>query len=170
MDFSLTRRFQMDQRLMMDAQNLAKFSFFQRCGVFGVTLDSQRDRAEGLLHAVSLLREPSERRCLIIYPQGRLSADWEEAPFEGGLEAILKRAPEATALPVWRHFHHGKHELPEVGIQLGAPIPGSEQPTTQVLENALNVTKMALFERLKSDAGGDALYLSKRVKALRGET
>ncbi len=170
LDFSLTRSFGIDQRVMMEAKNLQRFPYFQKCGVFGVDLESARGRGQGLLHAVRLLSEESERRCLIIYPQGRLTADWDEAPLQGGLEAILKRAPQATAIPVWRHFHHGKHELPEVEMQLGDPILPGQALSTADLGDALESVRLSLFLRLKKSEDKELFYISRRIKSLRGET
>lgn len=170
LDFSLTREFGMDQRLMMEARNLAQFPFFQKCGVFGVDLESARDRGEGLLHAVRILNEGGSRRCLIIYPQGRLVPDWESVPLQPGLEAIFKRAPQATGLPVWRKIHHGKHELPEVEIQLGEPILPGTSPSLKDLDESLQKTREALILRLNEVNVIAEYTLSRCSKSLRGET
>ncbi|MBK1859551.1 1-acyl-sn-glycerol-3-phosphate acyltransferase [Cerasicoccus arenae] len=168
LDFSLTRHFGMDNRLMMEAKNLAQFSFFQKCGVFGVDLDSARGRGAGLLHAVRLLQEPSTRRCLILYPQGRLVPDWEDVPLQEGLEIILRKAPGVTALPVWRRLHLGKHELPEAEIEIGEPLSPGGGRTTAQLANALNATKMALETRLSVKNDKQIIYISKGINTLRG--
>lgn len=170
LDFSLTRRFGMDNRLMMEAKNLRQFPFFQKCGVFGVELDSPRGRADGLLHAVHLLKESSQRRCLILYPHGRLTQPWEDPPFQPGLTAMLKRAPNATALPVWREMRFGAHELPTVEIQLGQVILPQTTLDDDALRLRLDQTRNALISRLKADDCKEVFYIYQRRKPLRGET
>lgn len=164
LDFTLTRHFGMDSRLMMEAANLRKFAYFQQCGVFGVELDSARGRAAGLLHAVRLLQEKSSRRCLIIYPHGRLTKDWENAPFQSGLETILARAPQATALPVWRMIHFGDQEKPFVEIEIGEPISAEKSPSSDILCEKLAETRNRLIARLNDDNIEEIVYISKSLK------
>lgn len=173
LDFSLGEHFQMDSRLMMEEKNLRLYRFFQGCGCFGVDLESQRGRGESLLHAVRLLSEDdASRRCLILYPHGRLVPDWEtpRPAFAGGLERVLARAPGATAVPVWRKLTFGKHELPEVDIHLGPPILADVPRDTAALSSALDSTRHMLHERLNRGTLGDVLYLSRRRSLLLGET
>jgi len=170
LDFSVTRHFGMDNRLMMEAKNLRQFSYFQKCGVFGVDLNSRRDRAEGLKHAVKLLTEPSKRRCLILYPHGRLTQPWESPSFQPGLAGLLGRAPGATALPIWRQMRFGAHELPSVDIEIGPPIPASDQPSQAALEQSLSQAQQSLQSRIDSGNHEGGWLLSRRLKSLRGET
>ncbi|MEO0796319.1 MAG: lysophospholipid acyltransferase family protein [Verrucomicrobiota bacterium] len=171
LDFMLTRHHQMDSRLMMEAKNLRKFPFFQKCGVFGVDLDSARSRAEGLLHACRLLDGESSRRCLIIYPHGRLIPQWEKTPeLQPGLAKILERVPQANAIPVFRQFTFGKHELPEVEIHIGTPLVRDDPRGTKELNDALHFAKEALNSRLSGNLDGFVHFLSHPVNRLRGET
>lgn len=166
LDFSLTRHFGMDNRLMMEARNLRQFAFFQKCGVFGVELDSPRGRADGLLHAVRLLNDGAPRRCLILYPHGRLTHPWEDPPFQPGLEAVLKRSSRATALPVWREMHFGAHELPTVDIQLGQPLPPEVMRDTPALHQALQDARNALITRLEDHNSEHIFYIREGKKPL----
>jgi len=172
LDFSLGERYGLDTRMMMEEKNLRRYCFFQGCGCFGVDLESRRGRGESLLHAVRLLREGAPRRCVILYPHGRLVHDWEQPKprFEGGLERVLARAPEATALPVWRRFIFGKHELPEVEIQLGEPLVPRAARTSADLEAALEATAARLADRLRSADETGVEYLARRRLFLLGET
>lgn len=104
--------------LMMEEANLRKVMYFQKCGVFGVDLESKRGKVESFRYAVKRAQEPGN--CLVLYPHGRLVMPWDEPPpFRPGLARIGPMAPGAWYLPVWREMFFGKRARAEVRIGAG---------------------------------------------------
>lgn len=123
LEWRLVEFFGGDLRLMMAAQNLRQFPFFRRVGVFGVDLEDPRDRVRGLLHCVRLLKQENLRRTLVLFPQGELRPAHEPfLPFQGGLETLLRKSPQAKAFPVGKIIRPGRFQHPEVLLRIGEPL------------------------------------------------
>ncbi|WOO42501.1 lysophospholipid acyltransferase family protein [Rubellicoccus peritrichatus] len=171
--FQLARRYGIDQRVIMEEKNLQRFPFFRYVGVFGVDLDLKEGRAQSLMHCVRTLKVDKPRRALLMYPQGRLVSPLEKAwpPFKPGIETILKLCPAVKAVPIIHEIVSGKHQLPEVFIEIGQPISAANQPDATVLEAALKDTREIMIEKvLAGSVPQNGFYLSKPAKHMHGET
>ncbi len=139
-ELPLIRQFRMFPFLMMEEKNLQRLKFFRNTGVFGVDLDSPRERARGLLYATRILRNVPEgqRRALFLYPHGRIVSPHEPWPhFLGGLEVLLRKSPATAAVPVYKRILFGNTPLPEVSLYVGKPLARDSNPGTADLEQAL---------------------------------
>lgn len=142
-ELPLIRQFRLFPFLMMEEKNLRRLQFFRNTGVFGVDLESPRERARGLLYATRVLRGMPEgqRRALFLYPHGRIVSPHEDwPPFLGGLEVLLRKSPAVAAVPVYKRILYGNTPLPEVSLYVGEPLRRDAQPGTQDFEQALRAT------------------------------
>jgi len=169
LDLLVWNQFHMDAYLMMDERNLRRLRYFTQTGVFGVDLESQRGRAEGLLYASRLLREAAGRRVLALYPEGRLVPEWEEPqPLRAGVPVLLKRAPGARAMPVWRRIVFSKYQLPDAYIYLGEPFAGPAD--TGMLRSRLDACAEALDNKLRNHPEAGWVVLLQTHRRLHGNT
>ena len=158
-------RLNLDYYIMMEEKNLLKFRYFQKTGVFGVDLDSQKGRSQALLYAARLLRSDSFRRTLLMYPHGRLVNDFEPWPeFQGGLSGLLKINEGAHARPMAKKIHSGKYPLPEAVIRIGPPIAADN------LEEGLRSCHEKLLKDLNSGEETDRHWLIPPPRKWHGKT
>lgn len=75
--------------VMMLEEQLVRYPFFTRVGVFSINPNSATDTRASLRYAANLLHEP--RNLLCLFPQGEL-APWGKKPlaYKRGLELLLK--------------------------------------------------------------------------------
>ncbi len=155
LDLMIAQKFAMDYFVMMEAAQLQRFRFFRKCGVFGVDLRTAGGRSAALLYAIRLLKDSrAKRRTLFMYPHGRLqpTESGPIPPFQPGLAAILKKSPQAQAIPVYHWFRFGKHPLAEVFIHIGEPLSAESAVEEQTLVDALERTRDALRESYSDPA------------------
>jgi 1-acyl-sn-glycerol-3-phosphate acyltransferase len=149
LDLTIARRFAINQYVMMDAAQLERFIFFKKCGVFGVDLSSTTGRSASLLYAIRLLKErTAEKRALFLYPHGRLQVTESGPipPFQPGLATLLRKSPQACAVPVYHWFRFGKHPRAEVFIHLGEPIVMPDSANEDLLVERLQNARDTLQE------------------------
>lgn len=171
--YELARHYDIDQRVIMEEKNLRKFPFFRYVGVFGVDLQSKAGRAQSLMHCVRTLKTEKPRRTLLIYPHGRLVSPLESTwpPFQPGIETILKLSPEVQAVPIIHEIVPGNHQLPEVFMEVGQPIPAKSRPDLAQLEHALADTRASMARKaLERSHSSGSFFLSGPRKHIHGET
>jgi 1-acyl-sn-glycerol-3-phosphate acyltransferase len=109
---------------LMDAENLRKHRFFQRCGALGVDLEDPRDGARFLRWAKATL--PSDSRPLWIFPQGREQpGNPRPLRFEAGAASISRLLPQARVLPVALDYLFVGDERPSLFLSVGEPLEAS---------------------------------------------
>ena len=137
----------------MDATPLARYPFLQRVGIFPVEAGTLHGTIQFLQTAQAILESDG---VLWLTPQGRF-ADVREQPlaFKGGLAALMKRVPQAAALPVATEYVFWNERLPETLIRFAQPLTWvadrSKHATTARMEAALSEVmaelKMAAITR-----------------------
>jgi len=167
--FALGRHYGMQQRVMMEEKNLQKYRFFRRVGAFGVNLESVRSRSQSFRHALHFLRGEDQRRCFLIYPQGRLVSPLEKhwPSFQPGLESLLRLCPAVTAIPLIHEIVPVKHPLPDVWIELGKPLLGRHRPSLGDLEAALQGTYESFQEKALALSPSHSSFFLRQPKAAR---
>ena len=157
-DWPLIKRYSLDYSIMMEEKNLSRFSFFKRTGVFGVDLESSEGRTRGLLRAVRILKHPSARRSLILYPHGRWVPEGEPLPpIQKGLELISRQFPDLPMFPVAKKIVSGNFPKPEVFLAIGEPVFGNSEPSSKTLSDRLQKTVDDLTRRRLADEPGVVL-------------
>lgn len=171
-EIPLFRQFDLDYRIMMEEANLRQFPFFRHTGVFGVDLTNSTGRSASLLHAARLLREPVQRRTLVIYPHGKLIGPMEDWPrFLGGVEALARWTQgKGHLLPLYKTIVPGPYPLPEAFLSLGTPIPCRDLPDLEQLEASLDSLRKQTHEWIRKRNFNDALVWQPPPRRYRGAT
>jgi 1-acyl-sn-glycerol-3-phosphate acyltransferase len=118
---------------MMDEQQLRRYSFFARAGIFSVDRSSPRSAMATLEYAATLLR--GTPRVLWMFPQGMIVPnDRRPIQCETGIARLARMIGECAIVPVAIRYEVGREERPIACASIGRPthIHGGE--TTGVRE------------------------------------
>ncbi len=114
------RRMRHDAYALMDQEQLARFRFFRRVGVFSVNRADARSAMRTLRYADELLRDT--RRVLWIFPQGRIVPnDARPIVCEVGTAHLARMLRRCAIAPVAFRYDVGRDELPIACIDIGPP-------------------------------------------------
>jgi 1-acyl-sn-glycerol-3-phosphate acyltransferase len=104
----------------MDGDALARYPLLRKLGLFPVERGTTRGAAQFMNASMEIMR--AESSLLWLTPQGAFS-DVRQRPvvFKPGLAGILKRCPDATAIPLAIEYTFWDERLPEVLINVGEP-------------------------------------------------
>jgi len=105
----------------MDAKALGKYGVFERMGVFGIALDSQRGAARFLSTSLRILSNPTS--ILWITAEGEF-ADTRRRPLRvrAGIAHLARRVPGAIMLPLAVEYTFWNESRPEALVRFGTPI------------------------------------------------
>jgi chlorobactene lauroyltransferase len=120
--FYLSRsEFDFDSYLMMDEQQMIRYTFFRRIGVFSVDRASPREAMRSVNYAVSLLDRPN--RVLWIYPQAIMRPnDTRPLRFYSGLARIAQALEKVQLVPIALRYEFLREQRPDALVRIGAPI------------------------------------------------
>lgn len=114
------RRLRHDAYAIMDHEQLARFRFFRRVGVFSVNRADARSAMRTLRYADELLRDT--QRVLWIFPQGRIVPnDARPILCEAGTAHLARMLGRSAIAPVAFRYEVGRDELPTACIDIGPP-------------------------------------------------
>ncbi len=109
-----------DSYLMMDLEQMKKYKFFKRLGVFSVDRNSPQSALESIDHAVELLRGANS--LLWIFPQGiLLPNDTRPLKFYSGVSAIAEKLGRVNLMPLAVRYEFMMEQRAEIFLQLGKP-------------------------------------------------
>ncbi len=105
----------------MDALAFSRYGVFEKLGLFPVEQGTPRGAAQFLRTASHLFSD--HNAVLWVTPQGSFT-DTRVRPvtFRAGLDALLRRAPEVTVLPLAIEYTFWNERLPEALALLGKPL------------------------------------------------
>ena len=141
-----------DHYAPMDAQAFARYGILRKLGLFPVEQGTPRGGAQFLRAASHIL---SNRNAVLwLTPQGGFT-DVRTRPviFRAGLDALLRRMPEVTLLPLALEYTFWDERLPEALAMFGPPLlfrkgqlagGGQREKPGQVAAEALAATQDAL--------------------------
>ncbi len=110
-----------DDYLMMDIEQLRKYSFFRYVGVFSVDRKNAAEAMRSITYAADVLKNTN--RCLWIFPQGEMTPqDKRPLVFYSGITKIAERAEKVNIIPVAFRYEFLMEQRPEVFISVGKPI------------------------------------------------
>lgn len=148
-DLMLVRQFPCELHVMMDHQNLSKHPFLRWMGAFDVDLKSPRAAASGLRTAFRILTTPHQpgiSPLVVIYAQGKIASPHQRPlQLQPGLAWLLKKIPEAVAIPMARRYEFQLEDRPHAFLQLGTPLSSADTPA---LEQALEQEMSSLHQKL----------------------
>lgn len=121
-EFYLSRAvFDFDSYLMMDEQQMSKYRFFRRIGVFSVDRGSPREAMRSVEYAVSLLDRPN--RVLWIYPQAIMRPnDARPLSFYSGLARVAKALGRVQLVPIAHRYEFLHEQRPDALVRIGPPV------------------------------------------------
>lgn len=133
----------------MEAEALLKYSFFRRLGVFPIQPGGYRGAATFLRVAEAVLARTGA--ILYVTAQGEF-CDPRQRPvrLQPGLAHLLRRVPQAQAVPLAFEYPFWTERHPEALLRFGSPISAEERPGfsvdqwNSVLSSALEATMDAL--------------------------
>lgn len=99
----------------MDLEQLIRYPFFSRLGVFSVDRSNARSALKSLDYAVDWLREPNS--CLFFYPQGKITFPQEPIHFERGYLRILNSLEQLDVVFMFYHYDLSVGSKPALFLQ-----------------------------------------------------
>jgi 1-acyl-sn-glycerol-3-phosphate acyltransferase len=177
-EFYLSREvFRFDAYLIMDQEQMWRYSFFRWIGAFSVNRQSPREAVRSLQYAVELFDRPN--RLLWIYPQGVMRPnDSRPLNFEGGVAWIAQHLENPQLLPLAHRYEFLRDQRPEAFLSFGpmVSVPAKTDPKTaareleSVLTEQLDCLRKAIAEErfdgfevvLQGNRSTNAIYDSAR--------
>jgi 1-acyl-sn-glycerol-3-phosphate acyltransferase len=110
----------LDAFLMMEEQQMRRYTFFRWIGAFSVNRTSAREAVESLRYASRLFTRPGQ--VLWIYPQGiMLPNDVRPLVFSTGLVRLLEMIPRVQVMAMAHRYEFLKDQRPDVFVSFGPP-------------------------------------------------
>jgi len=114
-------------RAMMDEEQLLRYPFFRRLGVFSINRQHSRKSLASMEHAVRLLNGTGlEKRPvgLWFYPEGKLVRPETPIAAENGITWLARKLdPDRTEIvPFATHIHSMRGDKPELFVRMGAVL------------------------------------------------
>ena len=114
-------------RAMMDEEQLQRYPFFRRLGVFSINRQHPRKALASLEHAVQLLNGSGlEKRPvgLWFYPEGKLVRPDTPVVAENGITWLARKldAARTEIVPFAVHIHSMRSDKPELFVRMGPAI------------------------------------------------
>lgn len=160
-----------DHYVMMEERQLRQYAFFRKLGAYSINKDSASSVRTSLQYTSELL---AAGKRVWIFPQGEiLHQEARPIQFRPGIGLVLRRFPQAAAVPVTLCHGMVQHDLPEISMKAGPPIMEnwnvwkSEEIAERlgiVLEQQLNDHRSALI-RLGQGSLPDARSLIRGMRS-----
>jgi len=108
----------MDDYLMMDIEQMKKYSMFKYVGVFSVDRSNPREAISTVDYAAELLKNTN--RCMWIFPEGEMHVqDHEPIKFYSGITKITEKIGNVNLQPVAFRYEFIDEQRPEIFIKIG---------------------------------------------------
>jgi len=108
----------MDDYMMMDIEQMKKYSMFKYIGVFSVDRNNSRDAINTIVYSAGLLK--GTNRCLWIFPEGEMHVqDHEPINFYSGITKLTEKIEKVNLQPVAFRYEFIDEQRPEIFIRLG---------------------------------------------------
>ncbi len=138
-----------DDYLMMDIEQMKKYSFFKYIGAFSVDRNVPTEALRSLNYAAELLINSDKH--MWIFPQGEmLPQDRRPLKFYTGIAKIAEKIGNVNFVPVCLRYEFQMEQRPEVFISIGKPEITSGNISgnlTELLRSALE----SQLDKLKED-------------------
>ncbi|MEK3825654.1 MULTISPECIES: lysophospholipid acyltransferase family protein [Paenibacillus] len=109
-----------DHYVMMEERQLRQYAFFRKLGAYSINKDSASGVRTSLQYTNELL---AAGKRVWIFPQGEiLHQEARPIQFRPGIGLVLRRFPQAIAVPVTLCHGMVQHDLPEISMKAGLPI------------------------------------------------
>lgn len=126
-----------DSYLMMDIEQMQKYKFFRRLGVFSVDRNSPQNAMESIDYVAKLLKD--SKRLLWIFPQGvLLPNDTRPLKFFTGVSSIVEKLGCVNLIPLAMKYEFLMEQRAEIFLQIGKP-ERTKEPVKDKKEFTLNL-------------------------------
>lgn len=143
------RQMKKDDYLMMDIEQMKKYSFFKYIGVFSVDRNIPAEAVRSLNYAAELLS--NSNKYMWIFPQGEmLPQDKRPLKFFSGITKIAEKTGTVNLVPVCFRYEYLMEERPEVFISIGKPLLFSAKAEADLTEKLRSILESQL-DTLKYD-------------------
>jgi chlorobactene lauroyltransferase len=140
--------FGVDSFLMMDEQQMSRYTFFRWIGAFSVNRSSGRDMIGSIEYATQLFDRPN--RLLWMYPQGDLQPnDVRPLRFHSGVVSIAERLHEVQLIPLAHRYEFLMEQRPEAFVSIGEPLVITEVGRRKALLGRLEAALTQLLDDLR---------------------
>ncbi len=140
--------FGLDSYLMMDEQQMSRYTFFRWIGAFSVNRSSGRNMISSIEYASQLFDRPN--RLLWIYPQGDMQPnDVRPLRFHSGMVSIAERLPSVQLMPLAHRYEFLMEQRPEAFVSIGEPVLVTEVGHRKVLLDRLERLLTQLLDDLR---------------------
>jgi 1-acyl-sn-glycerol-3-phosphate acyltransferase len=130
----------------MDAEQLRKFTFFRKVGIFGIDPDSPASM-NAMLEYVRTFFAGTERATLAITPQGRFTDVRERVRLRPGAAAVLAKVPGCAAAVLSVEYVFWQDKKPELLMRF-EPVPEPASASTASWHRALESTMQSSADAL----------------------
>ena len=128
--------FRQNARGMMVENQLKKYKFFRRLGVFSINLSDARSSLRSLRYAVESMKR--ENSALYIYPQGEIVPfSTGNLQFKKGIGWLAKQCPDADLVPVGIYIHTMRSDKPELHITAGKEVEVNRGESADTINSEL---------------------------------
>lgn len=143
------RTLKKDDYLMMDIEQMKKYSFFKYIGAFSVNRNIPAEAVRSLNYAAKMLS--NSNKYLWIFPQGEMfPQDKRPLKFYSGITKITEKCGNVNLVPVCFRYEFIMEQRPDVFIQVGKPEIISGNITGNLTE-LLRSTLESQLDKLKED-------------------
>lgn len=142
-----------DAYVMMDFEQMKKYKFFRRIGVFSVNRENPEEAAQSVNYAVNLLK--NSNRVLWIFPQGIMQPnDFRPITFYKGVSKIANDSGEVNLIPIALRYEFLMEQRPELFISIGKVNRNNPGEDIKNLTLQLNNLLLTELELLKANVTG----------------
>ncbi len=147
--FLTNRTMKKDDYLIMDIEQLKKYSFFKYIGVFSVDRNIPADAVRSINYAAELISNTN--KYLWIFPQGEMTPqDKRPLKFFSGITKIAEKTGEVNLVPVCFRYEFLMEQRPEVFISVGTPVLYDGRSNNDMTENLRSLLE-AQLDKLHDD-------------------
>jgi 1-acyl-sn-glycerol-3-phosphate acyltransferase len=144
-----SRRWKADDYIIMDLEQMKKYSFFKYLGAFSVNRGGGKDAIETIEYAAELLNKTN--RYLWIFPQGLMQVqDTKPIRFYSGLVKIAERLKGVNLLPVTIRYEFLLEQRPEVFIKIAEPDTVSSITNPKEVTGYLETKLLRALDELRN--------------------
>lgn len=142
--FITNRLLKKDDYLMMDIEQMKKYSFFKYIGVFSVSRSNGKEALKSIEYASGLIK--NSNKYLWIFPEGEMNPqDKRPLKFYSGIIKLAEKIKNVYLVPVCFRYEFLMEQRPEIFISAGKPALYNDSMDTesarQILEQQLDELK-----------------------------
>lgn len=150
-----------DDYLMMDIEQMKKYSFFKYIGVFSVDRNVPTEAVRSINYAAEFISNTN--KYLWIFPQGEMTPqDRRPLKFFNGITKIAEKTGTVNLVPVCFRYEFLMEQRPEVFISIGTPVMYNGKSDIDLTENLRSSLEVQL-DKLRDEVTSGELKEFKTI-------